>query len=126
MADSQLKGRIALVTGANRGIGYEVCLQLARAGAEVVLTARDAAKGADAVKSLAKEGLRASFIALNATDAASIATAVKKTESSFTRIDVLVNNAGGFYDRDQTASRVDLAFARQVLELNLMGPWAVT
>jgi (+)-neomenthol dehydrogenase len=59
-----LKGRVALVTGANRGIGYEVCRQLARDGAEVLLTARDNAKGSDAVKTLGKDGLKATFILL--------------------------------------------------------------
>jgi NAD(P)-dependent dehydrogenase (short-subunit alcohol dehydrogenase family) len=126
MADLKLKGRVALVTGANRGIGYEVCRQLARDGAEVLLTARDNAKGSDAVKTLGKDGLKATFILLDAANPSSISVAAQKVTAMFGRLDILVNNAGGFYDYDQTAATVDLDFVRQVLELNLLGPWAVT
>ncbi|HWN40734.1 MAG TPA: SDR family NAD(P)-dependent oxidoreductase, partial [Thermoanaerobaculia bacterium] len=62
--------RVALVTGANRGIGFEICRQLGAAGYAVVLTARDAAKGAKAVSTLRKEGLEAHFHALDVTDPA--------------------------------------------------------
>jgi NAD(P)-dependent dehydrogenase (short-subunit alcohol dehydrogenase family) len=126
MDDGTLEGRVALVTGGNRGIGFEVCRQLAGCGAQVILTARDAAKGAEAAKALGKEGLAVSFVALDAVDAASIVCAVKKVEASFGRLDVLVNNAGGFFDMDQTASRADLGRVRETLELNLIGPWLVT
>jgi NAD(P)-dependent dehydrogenase (short-subunit alcohol dehydrogenase family) len=125
MRDGTLEGRVALVTGGNRGIGFEVCRQLAGCGAQVILTARDAEKGTEAAKSLEKEGL-VSFVTLDVVDAASISGAVKKVEVSFGRLDVLVNNAGGFYDMDQTASRADLGRVRETLELNLLGPWLVT
>lgn len=126
MDEGTLEGRVALVTGGNRGIGLEVCRQLARCGAQLILTARDAVKGVEAAKALEKGGLVVSFVALDAVDAASIAGAVKKVEASFGRLDALVNNAGGFYDMDQTASCADFGRVRETLELNLLGPWLVT
>ena len=121
-----LKDRIALVTGANRGIGFEVCRQLARAGARVILTARDEAKGLQAAAALTGEGLKADFVRLDAADRASVSAAAKAVGASHGRLDVLVNNAGGFYDMDRTAAKVDLGFVREVMELNLFGPWTVT
>jgi NAD(P)-dependent dehydrogenase (short-subunit alcohol dehydrogenase family) len=126
MNDGPLKGRVALVTGANRGIGFEVCRQLARCGAQVILTARDSAKGAEAAEALEKEGLAVSFVTLDATDAASIAGAARKVEASFGRLDVVVNNAGGLFDMDQTVTCADLGRVRETLDLNLFGPWLVT
>lgn len=121
-----LKGRVALVTGANRGLGFETCRQLARAGATVILTARTVVKGEEATLGLAQEGLDTEFLRLDATDKESIAAAAAKVERGHGRLDLLINNAGGFYDQDQTAGRVDLGFARLVFELNLFGPWATT
>jgi NAD(P)-dependent dehydrogenase (short-subunit alcohol dehydrogenase family) len=126
MNKKPLEGRITLVTGGNHGIGFEVCRQLAGLGARVVLTARDAAKGAESVKELEREGFAVSFFVLDVVNAASVARAAKEVDASFGHVDVLVNNAGGFYDQDQTASRADLARVRETLELNLLGPWIVT
>lgn len=121
MKKDELKGRVALVTGANRGIGLEVCRQLAAAGAEVILTARDADKGREAARSVG-----AAFVALNAVDAGSIRDAVSEVSRKPGRLDILVNNAGGFYDMNQVPSRADLKAVRETMELNLFGPWAVT
>ena len=64
--------RVAVVTGANRGIGFEISRQLARRGYAVILTARDPAKGRAAVRALAREGLDVTFHQLDVTDAAGI------------------------------------------------------
>ena len=86
--------RIALVTGANRGIGLEIVRQLSRAGLMAVLASRDVAKGREAAAKLASEGLEPPVVALDVTDESSIRAAVDEVVRLFGRIDVLVNNAG--------------------------------
>ena len=88
MAEQQ----IALVTGANRGIGLEVCRQLAGRGLRVVLTARDPRKGEAAVQQLAGDGLAVEFLALDVSDPAAAEAARQWVETRYGRLDVLVNN----------------------------------
>lgn len=110
----------ALVTGANRGIGLEVCRQLARQGMRVLLGARTQAKGGQAAAALVGEGLQVRAVTLDVTSAASIAT----LRADIGSIDVLVNNAGVDYDTDQTALTADLTRVRRTFETNLFGAWA--
>ena len=112
---------IALVTGANRGIGLEVCRQLAEAGMRVLLGARDPVKGEAAARELAQAGLDVEPVALDVTDAASI----RALQGQLAAVDVLVNNAGVDYDTDQTALSADLARVRRILDTNLFGAWAM-
>jgi NAD(P)-dependent dehydrogenase (short-subunit alcohol dehydrogenase family) len=86
--------RAALVTGANRGIGFEACRQLARTGLRVVLTARDAAKGRAAAEALRNEGLEVSFEELDVTDGGSVGACARRLSDVGANIDALVNNAG--------------------------------
>jgi NAD(P)-dependent dehydrogenase (short-subunit alcohol dehydrogenase family) len=90
--------RLAVVTGANKGIGYEICRQLARKGLRVLLTSRDAEKGAQARKKLEKEGLDVLHHQLDVTAQSSIAAIARYIESEYGRVDVLVNNAGVLID----------------------------
>ncbi len=115
------QGRTALVTGANRGIGLEVCRQLGAAGLRVLLAARDQGKGAAAAGRLQGEGLDVRAIALDVADPGSVATLGERAGP----VDVLVNNAGIDYDTDQNATGVDLARVRQIFETNLFGAWSV-
>ena len=110
----------ALVTGANRGIGLEVCRQLARQGMRVLLGARAQAKGGQAAAVLVGEGLQVRAVTLDVTSAASIAT----LRADIGSIDVLVNNAGVDYDTDQTALTADLTRVRRTFATNLFGAWA--
>ena len=117
---------IALVTGANRGIGLEVCRQLARRGSVVLLSARDLAKATAAAAELSQQGGKVHGIALDVSDDTSVAAAVRWIESKFGRLDVLVNNAGGNFDMANQASTVSMDYVRVTLEMNLIGAWRVT
>ena len=110
---------IALVTGANRGIGLEVCRQLAHSQMRVLLGARDPSKGEAAARLMAQGGLDVEAVALDVTDAASIQALRDRVGA----VDVLVNNAGVDYDTDQTALSADLARVRRTFETNLFGAW---
>ncbi|HEX4834782.1 MAG TPA: SDR family oxidoreductase [bacterium] len=114
--------RTALVTGANRGIGFEICRQLARQGFRVLMTARDARRGQHAAKRLRKDGLGVHFHQLDVTDAESLRRAVAFGEGEFGGVDVLVNNAGVYPDEDVPGLSIDLDIVRRTMEVNAYGP----
>jgi NAD(P)-dependent dehydrogenase (short-subunit alcohol dehydrogenase family) len=119
--------RVAVVSGANRGIGFEVCRQLAHRGLTVVLTSRSAAKGRAAVKALAEEGLAVDFHLLDVTNAVGIKALAGYLAKRHGRLDVLVNNAGVLLDPQ--GSRIPDARAqlyRETLETNLIGALLLT
>jgi len=95
--------RLAVVTGGNKGIGYEICRQLARKGLRVVLTSRDAEEGREACKKLEKEGLDVLHHQLDVTDQAGVASVARHIEGKYGRVDVLVNNAGISIDSRSTS-----------------------
>ena len=113
---------VIVVTGGNRGIGFEICRQLAVRGARVVLTARNAKAGAAAVKKLGAQKLAAEFQPLDVTDAAGIAALRDFLKNTYGRLDVLINNAGIIAKGDAPALKVDLAAVRATLETNTLGP----
>jgi NAD(P)-dependent dehydrogenase (short-subunit alcohol dehydrogenase family) len=115
-------GPIVAVTGGNRGIGFEICRQLAGRGAHVVLTARKTAAGKAAIEKLAKEKLAAEFHALDVTDGKSIAALRDFLNDRYSRLDVLINNAGVIAKGENSALKVDLATVRTTLETNTLGP----
>jgi (+)-neomenthol dehydrogenase len=87
--------RVAVVTGGNRGIGLEICRQLASKGVTVVLTARDQKRGADAVKTLGVHGLsNVVFHQLEVGDLSSAARLADFIREKYGKLDILVNNAG--------------------------------
>lgn len=94
---SELKGRVALVTGGSRGMGAEIAVRLAEQGADVALTyVRSPEKAEAVVARIATIGRRGLAIAADNTDAASVEAAVRQTVEAFGRLDILVNNAGIF------------------------------
>jgi len=89
-----MSARIAVVTGGNKGIGFEISRQLARRGVNVVLTARDKSRGLHAVRVLQAERLNVVFHALDVTDTRSVAALARYMIQVHCRCDILVNNAG--------------------------------
>jgi NAD(P)-dependent dehydrogenase (short-subunit alcohol dehydrogenase family) len=117
---------IALVTGANRGIGLELARQLAQRGFTTVLGSRDPAKGRAAAERLAAEGIEVAARRLDVDDADSVRELAAELESEFGRLDVLVNNAAILYDTWQRGVDADLGLVQQALETNLLGAWRTT
>ncbi|MDT3399525.1 SDR family NAD(P)-dependent oxidoreductase [Streptomyces sp. B1866] len=116
---------VSLVTGGSRGIGREICAQLAARGHTVVLTARSPHAAAAAARQLAEEGRPVHPLTLDVTDDASAEAAAAEVAARFGRLDVLVNNAAIHYDTGQRAVTADLGVVREAAETNLYGPWRV-
>ncbi|WP_233553862.1 SDR family oxidoreductase [Halococcus sp. IIIV-5B] len=128
-SDSQFEsntdlGDIALVTGANKGIGYETARQLGEHGMRVIASARDEQRGEDAIEELREDGVDAQFVQLDVTDESSIKAATQRIESEFGHLDVLVNNAGVYAEDD--ASGISTEVLQWTYEANVFGAVAVT
>ncbi|MBV8202482.1 MAG: SDR family oxidoreductase [Acidobacteria bacterium] len=113
--------RVALVTGASRGIGLEICRQLGAAGYTVVLTARHPEKAARGLDRLRCEGIDARFQALDVTDPARARQVAAAVAAELGRLDALVNNAAIALDARATVAALDPDLMRQTLETNLLG-----
>lgn len=120
------QNRIALVTGANKGIGLEIARQLAQAGIFVIIGARDADRGRAAVDDLSSQGLQVRTIALDLDDHAGITAAAEAIGHAHGRLDILVNNAGIVDAADGPPSSASPAAVRRILETNFIGALAVT
>jgi NAD(P)-dependent dehydrogenase (short-subunit alcohol dehydrogenase family) len=115
--------KIAMVTGANRGIGFEVSKQLAMMGYHVILCGRDFEKANEAAMELIKKGLSVEPMSVDVTKEFSILEANRSLDKKYGKLDVLVNNAGGNFDQDRRASQMDLTFAKDTFDLNLFSSW---
>lgn len=118
--------KIALVTGANKGIGLEIARQLAEAGVAVILGARNLHRGQDAANDLEKTGLDVEAIKIDLTDEASIASAAERIAAKYGRLDILINNAGIVDPEDGPPSLSSTAATRRLMETNFLGTLAVT
>lgn len=116
----------ALVTGANRGIGFETCRQLAQRGAQVILTSRDETKGQAAVEQLAAEGLSVTYHQLDVTDPDGIERIRDFVEATFGRLDILINNAAIYIDERHSLLALDYDVLRATMETNTYGPLLLT
>ena len=121
---SATTARIALITGANKGIGFEVARQLADHGFRVVVGARRRDAGRQAAAELA--GGQAQFLEIDIANPASITRAAKQLAALVDHLDVLVNTAGILEDGKATAPDVDAGVVRRAFETNTLGPLLVT
>lgn len=126
MADT---GKVALITGANKGLGFEMSRQLGQDGVTVVIAARDLGKAEEATEKLRVEGIAAQAVALDVTDGASIQAAVKSLEERFGKLDILINNAGIMVETEwgeNSTATLPLDTIRKTFETNFFGLVAVT
>jgi NAD(P)-dependent dehydrogenase (short-subunit alcohol dehydrogenase family) len=119
------KDKIALVTGANKGIGYEIARQLAEKGFHVFIGARNAAAGKQAAAAIQKSGGSAEFLEIDVSDRASIEQAAKVVAANASHVDVLVNNAAILEGDDGVTNVKDETLLR-TLTTNTLGPLRVT
>jgi NAD(P)-dependent dehydrogenase (short-subunit alcohol dehydrogenase family) len=118
--------RIALVTGANKGIGYETARQLASHGITVLIGARDEQRGKEAAAKLRGEDLDVQFLRLDINDQTTHEAARRFIEDNFGKLDILVNNAGIALDVAQKPSEVDQQTLRKTFDTNFFGVISVT
>jgi NAD(P)-dependent dehydrogenase (short-subunit alcohol dehydrogenase family) len=115
---------IALITGANKGIGLETARQLGARGFTVLAGARDQERGLEAERALRADGADARFVRLDVTDDGSVQEAAGWIEREYGHLDILVNNAG--IARGNPPSQTDLDLMREVYEVNVFGVIRVT
>jgi NAD(P)-dependent dehydrogenase (short-subunit alcohol dehydrogenase family) len=118
--------RIALVTGANKGIGFEIARQVGKSGVRVLLGARNPALGEAAASTLRAEGVDACFIHIDLEKPATIQAAAGAVEATYNRLDVLVNNAGITDPEDGPPGTTSIDAVRRIFDTNLFGALAVT
>jgi NAD(P)-dependent dehydrogenase (short-subunit alcohol dehydrogenase family) len=116
-------GRVALVSGGNRGIGRDVVRQLCERGMTVILGSRDLKQGEKVAAELEAKGLRIVPKQLDVRDEASVERVARELEQEFGRLDILVNNAGIVDPWHGTAEDADFDTVKDVLETNLFGAW---
>lgn len=113
--------KIALVTGGNRGIGYELVKQLALNGFKVILASRDPEKGHKATKKLRELNLDVSFVSIDVDNQESIRQAAIKVNERFGRLDVLINNAGVYLDENKKLMAIDPSIFEKTMAINFFG-----
>jgi NAD(P)-dependent dehydrogenase (short-subunit alcohol dehydrogenase family) len=118
--------RIALVTGGNRGIGLEVCRQLAGRGIKVILGSRDAAKGAASARELAAAGAPVEARQLDVSSAKSISECMNWVRHDVGRLDILVNNAGVMIEEGDADPLEELEIIRETMQSNVYGAFLLS
>ncbi len=126
MSDRAHAGEVAVVTGANKGLGREIARHLAAEGMIVYLGARDETRGRAAAEDLSIEGGDVRFLQLDVTDQAQIDAAVARLEEEDGRLDVLVNNAGILLELETPVTDAGEEQLRETFAVNLIGAVAVT
>jgi NAD(P)-dependent dehydrogenase (short-subunit alcohol dehydrogenase family) len=117
---------VALVTGANKGIGFQIARQIGLSGARVLIGARDAERGRAAAAALVDEGLNAQPVRLDVTEPGSIDTVARAIEAEHGHLDILVNNAGIVDAEDGPPGKASVDAVRRIFETNFFGALAVT
>ncbi|WKA60214.1 SDR family oxidoreductase [Planococcus shenhongbingii] len=117
--------QVALVTGGNRGIGYELVKQLAVNGFKVILTSRDAEKGQKAAQILQESKLDVSFAVMDVEEKESIRQAASAINDQYGRLDVLINNAGVYLDEHEKLLAMDPGILEKTMATNFFGAYYV-
>lgn len=128
---SEQNKKVALITGANRGIGFETARQLAQKGIKILIGARTEENGKEAESKLKNEGFDAEFVLLDVDDAKTHKTAAKHIEENYGKLDILINNAGIYIDENENgahipASRTSEEVFRRTFDTNFFNTIAVT
>ncbi|MFI4981772.1 MAG: SDR family oxidoreductase [Nevskiales bacterium] len=119
--------KIALITGGNKGIGFETARQLAKTGVHVIIGSRDRKKGVEASLKLQGEGLAVEALAIDVNSQASIAEAAREVEKKHGHLDILINNAGVLIDaQDKKPSEQTIDTWRKTFDTNVFGLVATT
>ena len=121
---TKINGKVVLITGANKGLGKEIGRQLGALGYTVVLAARDEQAGREAMAELIDAGYDAHTVRLEVTNSDEICSLVSHIETTFGKLDVLVNNAGIALEWDGKPTNVDKV--RRTIEVNLIAAYAIT
>jgi len=122
---SKYSGKIALITGANKGLGFETAKQLGAHGMTILLGSRNKLKGEQALKILKQEAINAELILIDVTKQQTIDSSVLKIKKKYKKIDVLINNAGISIQRNYP-SKTKMNDLRQTMDTNFFGVFAVT
>jgi NAD(P)-dependent dehydrogenase (short-subunit alcohol dehydrogenase family) len=120
-----VENKIALVTGANKGIGFEICRHLAQKGIQVILTARNKDKGEKAKRKLQNSGLDVVFHQMDVTSENSIQKAADYVREKFGKLNILINNAGIGEDYANSALNTNIDQIKKIIETNTFGPLRV-
>ncbi len=115
-----------LITGANKGIGFEIARQLGNIGFDIILTARDETRGNEAVRKLIQMNINAEFVQMDVTNNDSINSAFEKVSKMFDSLNVLINNAGIRTQSDRGLDVIPYEDIMKIIETNLIGPILVT
>lgn len=113
--------KLAVITGGNRGIGFEICRQMAQKGFKVIVTARNGSKGNEATDALRAEGLDVEFYILDTADENSIKHFAAELSAKYDTVDVLINNAGILLNRNNIFG-VKIEDVRKTFDVNFFGP----
>lgn len=114
--------RTALITGANRGIGFEIARQLARRGFHVVVGARNESRGQQAAEKIRDEGGKATFLSLDVSQSVSIQSAANRFNEITDRLHVLINNAAVYLDQGRSLLTLSRDLLNETLQVNTLGP----
>ncbi len=118
--------KLVLVTGANKGIGFEIVRQLAARSYSVILTSRDEAKGMNALAQLKKQNLSVDYVQMDINSEESMRQAFNKVNASFGKLDVLINNAAILLKEDQSLLKNDVSILKQTIDSNAYAQLMVT
>ena len=118
--------KIALITGANKGLGFETARQLGEKNIKVLIGARNESRGREAAETLKKEGFDVEFVLIDVTDEKTLEAAAKYVENNYGKLDILVNNAGIAVEYGDEPGEINLEKIRQTFDTNFFGVIAVT